>query len=390
MNDMAELYSCFLSAMPGLAKAVFSQPLDSAEYSKVIIRPVQIKNETLFQAECFKEGKAFHRNLDESAAAAFVRDDLSGIYRQVLITTGSTADQYVLQRSGAYKRSGRSAVPRPSGADGEAAAHNRAKTYILPEGEPVPALVDLGVFTPDYKIVKSKYDKYRQINRFIQIVDDKLSKSGRNRITVLDFGCGKSYLTFILYYYFTVKKGIDAEIIGYDLKADVVENCNRVAEKYGYDKLKFFVADVTKDVLYDRHIDMVVTLHACDIATDYALKYAIDKKADYIFSVPCCQHEVNSSIRRGGELDIFLTHGIVKERMSALLTDSIRAGILEDMGYSVDMLEFVDFEHSPKNIMLRAERNRAPAVKNIPGYSELARKYGFTQRLLTLTAGEDT
>ena len=385
---MAELYSCFLTALPGLVKAVFSQPLPSAEYSKVTIRPVMIKNETLFQAECFKEGKAFHRNLSADAAAELVKEELSGLYRQVLIITADAADQYVLQRSGSYKRSGRSSVPRP-GASEDAMAHNRAKSYILSEGEPVPALVDLGVFTPDYKIVKSKYDKYRQINRFIQIVDDKFSGIDRKSLTILDFGCGKSYLTFILYYYFRVKKGVDVEIIGYDLKADVVENCNRVAEKYGYDRLRFLVADVTKDKLYDKKIDMVVTLHACDIATDYALKYALDKKADYIFSVPCCQHEVNSSIRAGGDLDILLRHGIVKERMSALLTDSIRAGILEDMGYSVDLLEFVDFEHSPKNIMIRAERNRTPSQKNVPGYLQLSGRYGFTQRLLTLVTEEN-
>lgn len=385
---MAELYSCFVSALPELVKAVFSQPIQDSEYNKVIIRPVTIKNECVFQAECFKENKAFHKNLNADAVAGFVRDELDGRFRQVLITTMSSADQYVLQRSGAYKRSGKSAVPRPGTVE-ESKAHNRTKSYILSEGEPIPALVDLGVFTTDYKIVKSKYDKYRQINRFIQIVDDKFSKLQRDRITILDFGCGKSYLTFILYYYFKVKKRMDVEIIGYDLKADVVETCNEIASKYGYDRLKFMVADVTSDKLYDKHIDMVVTLHACDIATDYALKYAIDKKADFIFSVPCCQHEVNSSIQPGGDLDILLRHGIVKERMSALLTDSIRAGILEDMGYSVDMLEFVDFEHSPKNIMLRAERNGKLSNKNIPGLLQLAEKYGFTQRLLKLVSGEE-
>ena len=244
--------------------------------------------------------------------------------------------------------------------------------------------MDLGVFTPDFRIVKSKYDKYRQINRFIQLIDDEFAASQRKSLTILDFGCGKSYLTFIMYYYFAVKRGMDVRIIGYDLKADVVEHCNAVAARYGYDKLRFVVADVTKDKLYDEHIDMVVTLHACDTATDYALYYAIQKQADYIFSVPCCQHEINSQIKKAGELDIFLRHGIVKERVCALLTDSIRASALEDMGYKTDMIEFVDFEHSPKNIMLRARRVRPPREKELPACRALAEKYGFTQTLLTL------
>ena len=293
-----------------------------------------------------------------------------------MITTSNEAAQYVLKRDGSYKRSARALVSAPGGG---APDHDRQKTYLLPEGENIPALVDLGVFTPDFRIVKSKYDKYRQINRFIQLIDDEFAGTQRKSLTILDFGCGKSYLTFIMYYYFTVKRGMDVHIIGYDLKADVVEHCNAVAARYGYDRLRFVTADVTKDRLYDEHIDMVVTLHACDTATDYALYYAIQKQADYIFSVPCCQHEINAQIQKGGELDLFLRHGIVKERVCALLTDSIRAAALEDMGYRTDMIEFVDLEHSPKNIMLRARRE-----KELPACRVLAAQYGFRQTLLTL------
>ena len=234
------------------------------------------------------------------------------------------------------------------------------------------------------KIVRSKYDKYKQINRFIELVDHQFSQSKLQEISILDFGCGKSYLTFILYYYFTVKKGMKAKITGYDLKEDVVERCNSIAQRYGYNGLEFVKADVTKDVLADRKVDMLVTLHACDVATDYALSYAINKKVDYIFSVPCCQHEINSSIKKGGDLDIMLSHGIIKERLSALLTDSIRAAILEDMGYSVDMIEFVDFEHSPKNIMIRAKRNNKLSRKGREEAKLLCEKYGFSQKLLEL------
>ena len=368
-------------ALPKLTKAVFSQPTDSALWTKLSIRPVKLKGRLVFQTEGIRDNKAYHQNLDEQGLLRLFDEELDGRYRQVLLTTSSEASQYVLKRDGSYKRSAKALAAAPGGG---APDHDRQKTYLLSEGENIPALVDLGVFTPDFRIVKAKYDKYRQINRFIQLIDDEFAASQRKSLTILDFGCGKSYLTFIMYYYFAVKRGMDVRIIGYDLKADVVEHCNAVAARYGYDRLRFVVADVTKDKLYDEHIDMVVTLHACDTATDYALYYAIQKQADYIFSVPCCQHEVNSQIKKAGELDIFLRHGIVKERMCALLTDSIRAAALEDMGYRTDMIEFVDFEHSPKNIMLRARRVRPPRGRELPACRALAEKYGFQQTLLNL------
>ena len=264
------------------------------------------------------------------------------------------------------------------------AAHRR-KEYILAEGENIPALVDLGVFTPDLRIVKAKYDKYKQINRFIELVDDAFRASEQQEIAILDFGCGKSYLTFILYYYFTVKRGVKATILGYDLKEDVVEHCNAIAQKYGYDGRRFVVSDVTRDTLADTHVDMVVTLHACDTATDYALWYAVEKGVKHIFSVPCCQHEINAPIHKGGDFDVLLRHGLLQERFSALLTDSIRAAVLEDMGYTVDVIEFIDFAHSPKNLMLRCVKDRRAGERNLSAAWELAEKYGFRQTLLELT-----
>ena len=258
------------------------------------------------------------------------------------------------------------------------------KEYILAEGECIPALVDLGVFTADFRIVRSKYDKYKQINRFIELVDDAFQSSQREEITILDFGCGKSYLTFLLYYYFTVKRGVKAKIIGYDLKEDVVGRCNDIAARYGYENLRFVVADVTRDALYGEHIDMIVTLHACDTATDYALHYAMERGVKYIFSVPCCQHEVNAQIQKGGDFDLLLAHGLLQERFSALLTDAIRAAVLEDAGYCVDVIEFIDFEHSPKNLMLRCVRNKRGGEKKLAAAQALAEKYQFRQTLLQL------
>ena len=219
-----------------------------------------------------QEAKAFHENLAEDALPAYVRDNLDGRYRQVLLVSEEGSSQYVLRQNGDYKKTGSGAgVPRP----GE--GHDRGKTYILREGEAIPALVDLGVFTADYRIVKARYEKYRQINRFVELVDQAFAGSTRRDITILDFGCGKSYLTFILYYYFAVKRGLAVKIIGYDLKEDVVEHCNAIARKYGYDGLRFVHADVSRDALYEEKVDMVVSLHACDTATDYALHYAISQ-----------------------------------------------------------------------------------------------------------------
>ena len=379
---MARITQELLLALPELSKAVFSQPTDKALPAKQTVRPVLLKGERRYQLESFRDNKAFHRNLGESALEAAAAEELEGKYRQVLLVTENESRQYILRRDGSYKKtSSAAALPRPGGEQ----AHNREKDYILREGEAIPALVDLGVFTKDYKIVRARYDKFKQINRFVELVAQGWKEEGSREIRILDFGCGKSYLTFILYYYFAVRLGLETHIIGYDLKADVVENCNEIARRYGYDGLRFEVADVTKDRLADTAIDMVVTLHACDVATDYALAYAIRRRVRHIFSVPCCQHEVNLSIRKGGELDLLLEHGIIRERVSALLTDAIRAAVLESEGYETDVIEFVDFEHSPKNLMLRARYTGRKKPGGREQAERLRASYGFTQTLLDLT-----
>ena len=377
---MARLITDLSSCLDSLTKAVFSQPIDSTDYSKVSVRAVTIRGQAGFQLEQFRDNKAFHRNVTPEELLKLVQQELEGRYRQVLLVTDAQSSQYCLKVNGSYKKSVSAAVPMPAASR----SHNREKSYILKEGENIPALVDLGVFTPDMKIVRAKYDKYKQINRFIELVDQAFRDYKKDEICILDFGCGKSYLTFILYYYFSVKRGLKATIIGYDLKADVVERCGKIAEKYGYTGLEFVHADVSRDVLTDRKIDMIVTLHACDTATDFALHYAVTKGADFIFSVPCCQHEINAGIHKGGDLDILLRHGIIQERLSALLTDSIRAAVLEDMGYQVDMIEFIDFDHSPKNLMIRARRGGKKSTAGREEAQRLAERYGFTQKLLEL------
>ena len=232
-------------------------------------------------------------------------------------------------------------------------AHNRVKQYILKEGVPVPLLIDLGVMNEKGKIITSRYDKFRQINRFLEFVEDILPAFSREKeITILDFGCGKSYLTFAMYYYLRELKNYDVNIIGLDLKTDVIHKCNFLAEKYGYDKLHFYQGDIAE---YEgvSSVDMVVTLHACDTATDFALAKAVEWGARVILSVPCCQHEVNKQIRNE-MLEPVLRYGILKERMSALITDAVRANLLESKGYETQILEFIDMEHTPKNLLIRA------------------------------------
>ena len=378
---MAKLTQALADALPGLAKAVFSQPIGKAGIRKIEVRPLLLKGERRWQAERFENNKAYHQNFTDDALLAWAEDNIEGLFRQALIITETESRQYILRRDGSYKKTGgAAAVPRPVGAQ----SHNREKDYILREGENIPALVDLGVFTKDFKIVRARYDKFRQINRFVELVAQGVRDENMDRIRILDFGCGKSYLTFILYYYFAVRRGMETEIIGYDLKEDVVGRCNEIAARYGYTGLRFETADVTKDKLADTEIDMVVTLHACDTATDYALAYAIRRGVKHIFSVPCCQHEINLSIRKGGELDLLLEHGIIRERVCALLTDSIRAAVLEDAGYEVDVIEFVDFEHSPKNLMLRARSTGKRKSSSRERAEALQQQYGFRQSLLEL------
>ena len=342
-----------------LTKLVLAEPVARIGHSRVTVRPLKLRGKAFFQLEYQQGQKVAHRNVARGALLETFEQELDGLFRSVTLCTETETRQYV-----------------------------RKKEYILQEGENIPALVDLGVFTPDFKIVKAKYDKYKQINRFIELVDDAFRAYGRDEITILDFGCGKSYLTFVLYYYFAVKRGVRAKIIGYDLKEDVVEHCNEVAARYGYSDLHFVVADVTRDVLYSEHIDMLVTLHACDVATDYALHYAISRGVEHIFSVPCCQHEVNKTIHKGGDFDILLSHGLFQERFSALLTDAIRAAVLEDEGYDVDVIEFIDFAHSPKNLMLRCHRTGHRGTKKLTESRRLRDQYGFEQTLLSLVENE--
>ncbi len=318
------------------------------------VRPVMLGDRLLFQLENFRGNQVFHRNLAKEEAEQAVLEAMAD-FRQLSVKTRRFEAEAMVSKKGKVTVKRRETVPGQAGnvPDPLRMAHNRKKKYILEEGKPVPFLVDLGVQTADGRTVKSRYDKFRQINRFLEFIADVMPILPKDRcVRIIDFGCGKSYLTFAMYYYLHELNGLDIRVTGLDLKEDVIRRCSALAEKYGYRKLDFRQGDIADFEGEDR-VDMVVTLHACDTATDYALYKAVKWNASAILSVPCCQHEVNRQIRNE-TLEPMLKYGLVRERLSALVTDSVRACLLEEQGYDTQILEFIDMEHTPKNILIRA------------------------------------
>lgn len=317
---------------------------------KVKVRPVQLNSDVSYQSSEYTGTKVFHTNYNDDEIKIKVSEWIKNDFKQAQFMMTDADAQVLSSKKGKLTIKYRKLTEQRKQKD---LSHNRSKSYILKEGECVDFLVDLGVMTKDGKVVKAKYDKYRQINRFLEFIEDiipQLDKSSEQ--TIIDFGCGKSYLTFAMYYYLKVLKGYDIRIVGLDLKEDVIEKCNLLSKKYGYDKLKFLVGDIAsyEDVT---KVDMVVTLHACDTATDYALAKAVKWGAKVILSVPCCQHEANTMIKNELLSPVF-SYGILKERMAAIFTDAVRANLLEEAGYQTQILEFIDMEHTPKNLLIRA------------------------------------
>lgn len=320
---------------------------------KVRIRPVILKNEIEYQVSEFVGRKVLHSNHSAADVKKKIIDYMTEDFKQAQINMTDAAATILSSKSKTltckYKKAGQLKVQRDL-------SHNRTKKYIIQEGKPVAFMIDLGVMGQDGKIIRTRYDKFRQINRFLEYIEDILPKLDKEReLTIIDFGCGKSYLTFAMYYYLKELKGYNIRIIGLDLKADVIEHCNELRTRYGYDKLDFYVGDIAtyKDV--DK-VDMVVTLHACDTATDYELAKAVKWGAEVILSVPCCQHEANRTIK-SDILSPVMDYGILKERMAAIVTDAARAKLLTANGYDTQILEFIDMEHTPKNLLIRAVKS---------------------------------
>ena len=383
-DGMLDIIKKYLSE--GFIYAVASSPLKSTDEealnkyalkdcSKVKIKPVLLKGKPVYQVTRTVGPKELHENLEREEAAELLADIAGHPYKNVEVVNGNDKLSLLANKKGEVtvkEHKGtkgnpevRSSAAKADNASGgidwvtPAMAHNRQKQYLMPEGTPLPFLVELGVMTPAGKVIASKYDKFKQINRYLEFIDDIVPALPKGRtINIVDFGCGKSYLTFAMYYLLVSVKGLDVQITGLDLKKDVIANCNALAKKCGYDRLNFLHGDIARYESEDgKHPDMVVTLHACDTATDYALEKAVKWGASVIMCVPCCQHELNKQI----ECDILspvMKYGLLKERFAALLTDGLRAEMLEESGYKTQILEFIDMEHTPKNILIRAVKRK--------------------------------
>ena len=318
------------------------------EYKKIIFARKVLKGRNAYQLEKYTQTQVFHENIEEGRLAEHIAMHFPAEFKQMNAFSLTTDYDVKAGKKGNLAVSRRQAENKTILVGG----NNRKKKYILDEGMDIPAFRELGIFTKEGKVVSSMYDKFRQINRFIEMVDDVLKTYKGDEINIIDFGCGKSYLTFAIYYYLHELKGYDIRIIGLDLKTDVIYACNQLAKKYGYRKLKFMEGNIA-DYTGSDEVDMVVTLHACDTATDFALAKAVGWKAKVILSVPCCQHEVNRQIANETLAPLF-SYGLIKERMAALVTDAMRAEYLKREGYDTQILEFIDMEHTPKNILIRA------------------------------------
>ena len=373
MEELQKIFETVLNK--DFIRAVISNPREKGGIVKVKIRPLELKGQLVFQFESFTAKQAFHKNLDRDAAVQEL-SGCAGEFRQMQIETADAEYTVLISKKGKATIKRKQRREKAQAAD---LSHNRRKRYILEEGKFVPFLHDLGVMAEDGKIVRSRTDKFRQINRFLEFIEDILPQLDRDReLTILDFGCGKSYLTFAMYYYLHELKGYDIRIVGLDLKEDVIRHCSRLAEQYGYDKLTFLTGDIADYDGVDQ-VDMVVTLHACDTATDYALAKAVGWNAKVILSVPCCQHELNAQFSAsGGSGDGLLApvmdYGLLRERFAALVTDGLRAKYLERAGYETQVLEFIDMEHTPKNILLRAVKRNGDKRKNTAAESAAVRR----------------
>ena len=370
-----------------IIKIVISNKVKKDEkYNKIAINLKENNKNKFYQIEKFTDKQVFHENIKINEISDKVGELIFGNYKQMTAWSNNEIFDLKISKKGKIflgkKKNDNSKIV--------AKGHNKEKNYILKEGMIIEPLIDLGVFTKEGKVVNSKYDKYKQINRFIEIIDDEIKKNDYKELTILDFGCGKSYLTFVLYYYFVKIKNINVKMIGLDLKEDVIKKCNDIAKRYNYENLHFELGDIN-GFKYNNKVDMVITLHACDTATDYALYNAIKWNSKMIFSVPCCQHEFNSQMK-ANELSILTKYGIVQERVAALMTDSVRANLLECVGYKTQLLEFIDIAHSPKNILIRASKNNISKKKKEKSLNEvnnLIRTFNFNPTLYNLLKNDN-
>lgn len=329
----------------GFYKGVFSQPQSkSYDYQKTIVQLIQ-DTSTYFQFESFTMEQAFHKNINQENLLEKLIETAS-FYKQLQLFTKQNERIIRISNKGKIH-----VTTHPNKQTVVVKTHNTKKNHLLPDGEPVDFLIHLGIMESNGKVKPKWYDKFRQINRYLELIDDSLKHLDTSEPTIIDFGCGKSYLTFALYHYLNHVKKMNATIIGLDLKEKVIENLNKLTLELGFSKLEFKVGDIAL-FNYEKSIDMVISLHACNLATDYAIEKAIKWNAKVIMAVPCCHKEVNQQIDIKAMETVF-SFGVLKERIAALMTDGLRAELMRSKGYDVQVLEFVDMEHTPKNLMIR-------------------------------------
>lgn len=351
MNQIEELLKRVLTSL--LVDMVISGARGGGDFIKIKVRPVMIRDSLYFQVSRYTDKQVFHENMTAEDALETLSGWILHDFRQAQIRMQDEMVTVLVSKKGkATVKSKKAACIETQNLE-----HNRKKRYIIEEGTAVPFMIDLGVMTESGKIIRTRYDKYRQINRFLEFIEDILPELPTDRtVHIIDFGCVKSYLTFAMYYYLKVLKHYDIRITGLDLKQKVIEDCQALADRYGYDGLQFLCGDIA-DYNGTDEVDMVVTLHACDTATDYALYKAVKWHASVILSVPCCQHELNRKMQCETLSGAF-QYGLIKERTAALMTDAMRGQLLEMKGYKTQLLEFIDMEHTPKNILIRGVKSK--------------------------------
>ena len=352
-----------------LIKIVFSDR-KSGDFNKVIIKSIILKSGKNIQIESFKDNKAFHKNIDLNNLQE-LEDNLKEYidnFKQILLQIEGSDISFIRKKENFSRKEKESNLVKSCN------EHNKKKQYILNEGDKIDFLIELGLMSVEGKILKSSYNKFKQINKYLEFIDDvieelKAKKLITNHINVLDFGCGKSYLTFALYYYLkNYRKDLTFSIVGLDLKKDVIEFCNKLAKKLNYENLEFLNGNI-KDYDKSKEVDLVFSLHACNNATDYSLEKALSLDAKAILAVPCCHHEFFEKIQKNknsefyNTLKIMADNGVVLDKFATLATDSFRSLSLELCGYKTKMIEFIDMEHTPKNILIRAIKSKSSNLK---------------------------
>lgn len=373
-----------------MTKCIFSNMKGDYEYTKIIIKPLIIKNNFIYQFEQFKNNKAYHSNLTVEESIQKISTIIENFYQYVVFTT--EADIQIIRGKKDFNM--KSTCNQKEICSLE---HNKVKKYILEEGTPIPFLIKLGIMGEDGKVFKKSYDKFRQINKYLEFIDETIKELKNKKyidthIKAVDFGCGKSYLTFALHYYLKNIQNMTFEVIGLDLKKDVIEHCNQIAKDLNMENIEFLTGDI-KDFNKLKNVDLIFSLHACNNATDYSLLKGLELDAKAILAVPCCQHEFNQKMSQNKKSEFFAfenpigKHGILLEKFASLATDALRAQALELCGYKTQVMEFIDMEHTPKNILIRGIKenpNKNILEKKLQEYEVYKKFLGIEPLLDTL------